>query len=63
MQQALQPQTLCIKHLAKTIVNVGSSKTYLLVCKVDRLLVCLALTAQENNKLLYGCWASAYGQR
>ena len=28
MQQALQqPQTLCIKHLAKTIVSVGLSKT------------------------------------
>ena len=30
MQQALQqPQTLCIKHLAKTIVSVGLSKTSL----------------------------------
>ena len=34
MQQALQqPQTLCIKHLAKTIVSVGLSKMSLLVCK------------------------------
>lgn len=62
MQQALQqPQTLCIKHLAKTIVSVGLSKTSLLVCKVDRLLVCLVLTVPENDQFLYGRWACAYG--
>lgn len=53
MQQALQPQTLCIKHLAKTIVNVGSSKTYLLVCKVDRLLVCLAPNGAGKTTSFY----------
>ena len=62
MQQALQqPQTLCIKHLAKTIVSVGLSKTSLLVCKVDRLLVCLVLTVLENHQFLYGGWTSAHG--
>lgn len=54
MQQALQqPQTLCIKHLAKTIVSVGLSKMSLLVCKVDRLLVCLVLTIAGKTTSFY----------